>query len=283
MAKKRRKRIVCPNCNTQLKEVMNFCSNCGQENHIRRVTVLMILSDFSKTYFTFDSKLINSLKYLITKPSFLTTEYLKGKIESYFRPIRMYIFISFVFFLLQGITESNTKFDNFDELKNENLTVLNDHYENAKKQNTDNGFLKKKMVEIFSNRKDLKAFYTFVMSKLPIFIFFLIPVFGGVLYLFFYNKDSYYVDHLVFAIHVQSFLFVLLILSEVIDFFFNIDSIIPCAFIFLIYGFIASLKFYKLSKVKTFFRLVYSGVLLFLISLTSFFGFFLILVKYYNI
>ena len=96
MARKRRKRITCPNCDKQLKQEMNFCPNCGQENHIKRVSVSMLVSDFSSTYFSFDSKLFSSLKYLLTKPSFLSVEYLNGKIEAYLRPIRMYIFISFV-------------------------------------------------------------------------------------------------------------------------------------------------------------------------------------------
>jgi hypothetical protein len=39
-------------------------------------------------------------KYLLTKPGFLATEYNAGKRESYYHPARMYVFISFVFFLL---------------------------------------------------------------------------------------------------------------------------------------------------------------------------------------
>lgn len=40
------------------------------------------------------------MKYLLFKPGFLTEEYMKGRRASYLNPIRMYLFISALFFLL---------------------------------------------------------------------------------------------------------------------------------------------------------------------------------------
>jgi hypothetical protein len=48
----------------------------------------------------FDGKFFSTLKYLLFKPAFLSKEYLKGRRASYLHPIRMYVFTSFIFFLI---------------------------------------------------------------------------------------------------------------------------------------------------------------------------------------
>mgnify|MGYP000023499123 CR=1 FL=1 len=294
MARKRRKRIVCPNCDKQLKEEMNFCFNCGQENHIKRVSVAMLVSDFSSTYFSFDSKLFSSLKYLLIKPSFLSLEYLNGKIEAYLRPIRMYIFISFAFFLLNSITSTNGALNVIDFSQEEESIAIEEaqsavnplklqNNENEKVLDDFDEILGGKFTKIFSDEREKKSFMTFLMSKLPLLIFFLIPVFGGLLYIFFYRKKYYFVDHLVFALHIQSFFFVLLIINTVIDWVFKFDTLWIAVLGLLIYGYIAALKFYERPKLGTFIRLSFVGFVLSILSVISLVVFFLLLVKYYNI
>lgn len=48
----------------------------------------------------FDSKFFETLKDLVTKPGFLSKEYMKGRRASYLHPVKMYVFTSAVFFLL---------------------------------------------------------------------------------------------------------------------------------------------------------------------------------------
>jgi len=294
MARKRRKRIVCPNCDKQLREDMNFCFNCGQENHIKRVSVTMLVSDFTSTYFSFDSKLFASLKYLLTKPSFLSLEYLNGKIEAYLRPIRMYIFISFAFFLLNSITSTNSALDIIDFTKDGQSVTLEEvqgdlnsptlqNNEDMEAVNSIDEFFDGKFKKIFSDKRELNSFMTFFRSKLPLLVFFLIPVFGGLLYIFFYKKEYYYVDHLVFALHIQSFFFVLLIISTIVDWVFKVKSISPAVLGVMIYGYIAALKFYKRPKLGTFIRLNFVGIMLLILSILSLSVFFLLLINYYKI
>lgn len=297
MARKRRKRISCPNCNKQLKSDMNFCPNCGQENHIKRVSMKMLVSDFSSTYFTFDSKLFASLKYLLIKPSFLSIEYLNGKIEAYLRPIRLYIFISFAFFLLNSIISTNGSASEVINLtKDGNPTTIEQvqsEFEKAKtiekdKENVafselDEQLFEGKITKILSDKKELKLFILFLKSKLPILFFFLIPILGILLFLFFYKKKYFYVDHLVFALHLQSFLFVLLIVSLLIDWVFKVDLTSFAILGLLVYGFIAARKFYNLGKVSTFIRLSFVGLTHVILSTVIFGFFFLIVLKYYNL
>lgn len=296
MGRKRRKRISCPNCEKQLKEDMNFCPNCGQENHIKRVSLKMLVSDFSSTYFAFDSKLFASLKYLLIKPSFLSLEYLNGKIEAYLRPIRLYIFISFAFFLLNSISSGDGVSDRVILPIDGNPTTIEEvqsEFEKAKslkndKENDpflelDKEFFEGKITKILSDKKELKLFILFLKSKLPILFFFLIPVFGVLLFLFFYKKKYFYVDHLVFALHLQSFVFVLLIISLIIDWIFKVDLTFLVILAFLIYGFIAARKFYDLGKISAFVRLSFVGFIHVILSTIIFGFFFFVVLKYYNI
>ncbi|MGB0895746.1 MAG: DUF3667 domain-containing protein [Flavobacteriaceae bacterium] len=287
MGRKRRKRVVCSNCGQHLNHTMNYCFKCGQENHIKRVSVKMLLSDFSNTYFSFDSKLLVSLKHLLFKPSFLSTEYLNGRIETYLRPMRMYVFISFVFFLLNGLLTTNDTYDIVDftkdgqsvdiELVQEDLKANPDLFE------VDGKLLEGKFRKIFSDNKEIKLFVGVLMSKLPILFFLLIPVFGALLFIFFYKKSYFYVDHLVFVLHLQSFAFVLLTLHVIIESIVNYDALGIVCLVFLIYGFIAARRFYKLGKVATFFRLTLTGLFHVFFSVIIFLAFFFIVLRYYNV
>jgi len=252
MANNRRKRIYCPNCKSQLKTQMNFCFYCGQENNIKRVSIKMLLNDFFATYFTINSKLLLTLKFLIIKPSFLSIAYLNGIIEGYLRPIRLYIFISFVFFLLStNIGSYKETIDTINLTLNEMPITIGDieggfeELENTTDINENS--LDKKIEKIFSSDRETTIFFNYLLAKLPIVLFTMIPVLGGLFFLFFYNKTYYYIDHLIFSLHLQCFLLCLLIVSILINWLLKIDLSIIAFLGLLIYGYIAALKFYKIA------------------------------------
>ena len=89
---------TCLNCGTAVPE--RFCSHCGQENTEPKESFGHLLGHFFADVTHYDSQLFSTLKYLILKPGFLTKQYNAGKRLSYLNPIRMYIFISAVFFLV---------------------------------------------------------------------------------------------------------------------------------------------------------------------------------------
>jgi hypothetical protein len=88
----------CLNCGTKL--VDTFCQHCGQKDILRRQTLGDMLTNFISSFWSYEGKFFLTTKYLITKPGFLAVEYNAGRRESYYHPARMYVFISFVFFLI---------------------------------------------------------------------------------------------------------------------------------------------------------------------------------------
>lgn len=113
----------CLNCGTKLLDA--FCQHCGQKDIAKRQTLDELLTNFISSFWSYEGKFFKTIKFLIIKPGFLATEYNAGKRESYYHPARMYVFISFVFFLLLSVLpnddlkKSMVKADFSDEEKKE--------------------------------------------------------------------------------------------------------------------------------------------------------------------
>ena len=89
------------------------------------------------------------------------------------------------------------------------------------------------------------------ISKLPFVIFFFMPLFTIFIWLVYIRKKYTYTDHLIFSFHNQSLLFILLILSLLIDMVFNISSAWVFILVFSIYLYKAMRRFYGQGRFKT--------------------------------
>lgn len=86
------------NCNAHVHG--KFCHICGQENIEPAESAWHLVTHFFNDITHFDGKFFSTLKLLITKPGFLPAEYKRGRRASYLNPVRMYVFTSFVFFVV---------------------------------------------------------------------------------------------------------------------------------------------------------------------------------------
>jgi hypothetical protein len=88
----------CLNCGTVLEG--KYCHNCGQENLQIKESFGHMMNHAISDYFHFDHQFFHTLKPLLFKPGYLTNEYMAGKRTQYLHPVKMYIFISLVYFVL---------------------------------------------------------------------------------------------------------------------------------------------------------------------------------------
>ena len=93
-----RKEDNCLNCGTNV--VGRFCHNCGQENVEVKESAIQFVGHFINDITHFDGKFFTTLKDLLFKPGYLSREYMAGRRQRYLNPIRMYLFTSFIFFLV---------------------------------------------------------------------------------------------------------------------------------------------------------------------------------------
>lgn len=98
--KKRIKSLYCTNCGKILQPEDNFCPHCGQENDNKRQSFGAVMSDLIQGFLSVDSRLRHSIPALLFRPAFLTKEYLRGKRQSYLDPVRMFITIVVLYFLI---------------------------------------------------------------------------------------------------------------------------------------------------------------------------------------
>jgi hypothetical protein len=114
-----RKDKTCLNCRHVVEQ--HFCPNCGQENTDTRKTFHHLFIHFFEDLTHYENAFWRTIKNLLFKPSALTKEYLSGKRLSYLAPVRLYIFISFVTFLLIAMFPLHVDDDTSEAITSENV------------------------------------------------------------------------------------------------------------------------------------------------------------------
>jgi hypothetical protein len=246
----------CLNCGAQV--AGRYCQHCGQENVQVKESVWHLIMHFIEDLTHFDGKLWKTLKLLLLKPASLTKHYMDGKRATYLHPIRMYLFVSAVFFLViftggpsspaeikkevnskvaakipkQKLDSANKENDSFQfqfgkdtfnyrsldayELAQQKLPVAKrDNWIETKlakqtihlneKYNGDKFEIGKAIIDQFKH-----YFSRILYISLPIFAFF-------VWILYRRNKEHYFVDHLIFSIHIYCAFFIILFFVKIID------------------------------------------------------------------
>lgn len=91
----------CPNCDTALAPEARFCSHCGQDTHLnKQIPFTALLLDFLEGLIDFDTKIWRTLIQLLKNPGRLVKDFNQHKRARYVPPVRLYLTISVLFFLL---------------------------------------------------------------------------------------------------------------------------------------------------------------------------------------
>jgi Protein of unknown function (DUF3667) len=98
LSKKRHITGHCLNCGATLQGP--YCHCCGQEATNHPDSIWHLIQHFFEDITHYDGKLWQTVKPLLTRPGFLTQQYLQGKRAGYLNPVRLFIFLNFIFFFL---------------------------------------------------------------------------------------------------------------------------------------------------------------------------------------
>ena len=91
------KYVHCKNCGTRLEGM--YCHRCGQYALDTEQPFWKYIKQYFENVYQFDSKVWQTLWLLFRRPGLLTREFNAGKINSYVHPLRLFMFISALFFL----------------------------------------------------------------------------------------------------------------------------------------------------------------------------------------
>jgi len=202
----------CLNCGEDV--TTPYCPQCGQENAPPTMSVGAIFKDAFEEFLRFDSKLTATVIPLVVRPGFLTTEWSKGKRVRYLSPLKLYLTVTFLFFLVGSLASTFSGESSAPTKARKGVKVSSDIDRDLQK--ADHPALR---FILKSARKaqvaDERALVNALTENVPQVIFMLLPVYSAVLWVLYIRSRRYYVEHLVFALHVHAFYFLALTMQRI--------------------------------------------------------------------
>jgi hypothetical protein len=202
-------RSHCQNCRHAL--TGPYCSNCGQHDVDYHRSFWHIVEDGIEGFFHLDGKFFKSIGYLFTRPGFLTNEFIAGKRARYSNPLRFYIFASFVFFAVYALERPKPRPPVSSVPAAQQPSVLN--------AGSRWGWLdgKIKAAHDANGNLDTKAIASEFSHLMPTVLFLCMPLLAAVLKLAYLQGGRLYVEHLIFALHAITLVFLASLLTDLAE------------------------------------------------------------------
>lgn len=274
------KNTLCPNCENNFDINFDYCPHCGQKNKEVKLDFKYLINDFLAGSFNIDSKFVVSFKLLITKPAFLSKEFLKGKRTKYLSPLRMYLLVSLVYFTVLTLGDpiiqfgnddkaavediSNyVVFDNKDILSNDSLLKSNQLTEVLNDSTESLAGIELSKLKSLNTKEGRKKFNDSFSEYVSGSMFFVMPLAAFILFIFYgKRRKGYYFESLIFFIHLQTLIFLILAISNLFDWLFSFEWVLNISYLLVLTASIIWLKnFYSFKWLKAIF-----ATLLFVIS-----------------
>lgn len=228
----------CRNC--ELPVSGNFCSACGQRNIDHRRPLVALLRELFTELLELDGRLRRTLVPFLVRPGFLSREFREGRRVRFTSPLRLYIATSLLCFSMIALDDCITPADP-DELvvRFDPGDALDSPRDAGEARIAD----RLRAFERLSAEEQRHRLVAGLTSHMPKALLLLVPVFAGILALLTMRRRYLYVDHLVFALHVHSFWFLVLALGVFLS-----DWISPLPeLVMAIYALVAFKRFYELG------------------------------------
>ena len=208
---------ACLNCGTPL--TGPFCAECGQRDIPPYPTLSELVVDAFWELSGWDGRFARTVRTLVRRPGTLTREYLEGRRARYVSPLRLYLLASLAYFLLAAAAPSAERSEEDAVSVGPGVTVRG-----AAAGGTDAERAEAleavarapAVIQPFARRavEDPDGLRRRILETLPRVFFALLPVFAGIVALFYRGRR--YPEHLYFAIHLHAFVFVALAVPELL-------------------------------------------------------------------
>ena len=232
----------CLNCGTHLSG--QYCDSCGQRSRGRQIKLWELVSDAFGDLFELDSRLWLTLVPLVVRPGRLTYDYLQGRRARFMPPFRMYLVLSLIFFVV-AFFDPHAELSLLYEIPPEQevaaaaededgiIVTFNDDEDDDEDEETEDGcnfeasdieelpdflarrFTQKRVRQVCEQMvaDKGKTVSEKVISNVPTALIILLPLMALVLKVLYPLSRRFYVEHLLFFVHLHSFLFLLVTLQ----------------------------------------------------------------------
>ncbi|MEO0339411.1 MAG: DUF3667 domain-containing protein, partial [Bacteroidota bacterium] len=110
----------CLNCGSKMAPKAKYCAECGQKYTTGRIKLRTLLAEFFETVFNIDNKTLRTLGALFI-PGKLTQEFFKGRHETYFRPIRIFLIMAILHIAAISFVVGNAAEEELEKVVNDQL------------------------------------------------------------------------------------------------------------------------------------------------------------------
>lgn len=211
--KKYRTETNCLNCGSEVSG--KFCSDCGQENIETRENFFHLAFHTIGDFFHFDSKFFRSLIPLITKPGFLTREHWAGKRMRYIHPLRLFFFVTIVMVIV-----ANAYYKKYEkEIKAEKVVRTSSSTSPVTKEDKE---VEERQFKKIQN--GVSKTFDYAAAYLKYISFLLLPLYALAFKLLYIRHKKYYIDHLVYTLHLQSFVYIVVSIVLLIPLFISASA-----------------------------------------------------------
>jgi hypothetical protein len=210
----------CLNCGATL--VGRFCSACGQRVVPAHPTVRELAGDAWNELSGYDGRIAATLRGLL-RPGLLTRHYIDGQRASYLSPVRLYLIVSVVYFLIAAAAPSMDANGQRTvgpgvrvSINGANPSAMVTPEERAQllKAVDDAPWMLRPMLRAIANSPE--EFRARLFTVMPRVFFAMLPVFAAIVFLF-YRADTF-VTALVFAVHLHAVAFIAAAVTEAAKF-----------------------------------------------------------------
>lgn len=165
----------CRNCG-EIASV-NYCSHCGQDVKVGRITFATLSNELSESILKVNKGFLYTIKELFIRPGKSIQAYLNGKRKKHYKPITYLLILSTVYFFISSITGYNTW---MDEILSGLYSGFNDT----------------------GSEMELPAAITWVIDNYAYSSLLFIPVFSLASYICFSRYKVNYVEHIVINCYI---------------------------------------------------------------------------------
>jgi hypothetical protein len=207
---------TCLNCGARLGA--RFCAACGQRDVPAYPTVRELAEDAFAELSGWDGRFAVTIRRLIGRPGMLTREFLQGRRARYISPLRLYLAASLVYFVIAAAAPE------LESGSRDGVTVSSGVQVNVTTGGSDRATALRQIDDApavmrpFLRRalEDPKGLKRGIYETMPRVLFALLPVFAFIVALFYRGRR--YPEHLYFAIHLHTFIFLALAIPELLSF-----------------------------------------------------------------
>lgn len=217
--------VSCANCDQPLPQPpLPYCGHCGQETRLRAPTLLEFAQQFGGAYLSTEGALWRSLKLLLLKPGALTVDYLRGRRRQHVLPLRLYLTISVLVLLAMRLTaQVNLNLEGVSPTADGKPRQMQIVMLGGKAGLHDGQFYCHDLPDWLCRRlkarldvspevllRHASGMGERFVGKLGMAMFVLLPSFALWLKLAYWNRRLRYTEHLITALHLHAFWFLML-------------------------------------------------------------------------